>query len=253
MAETIDHVMMRVEDLDESLEWYTTHFGYDEVRERTEANTFTNVFLAPGDKHEDVAYLELTFNHDGRSYEMGDAWGHIGLGVDDVEAAYDRLVDGGVEDHRPPAESHDGNSAFVYDPDGHEIQLVERDGGEEFELDHVMWRVTNLDQAVGWFARKFDYGVVDRVEADGFESLFVNHPDAAGVEASMELRLEDADADYTMGDAWGHIAIRIHGLHETWDRLMARDAADYRPPEDCNNEYAFTKFAEGHEIDLHPH
>jgi len=64
--------------------------------------------------------LELTYNHDGRSYEMGDAWGHIAVRVEDVTEAYHGLMDEGVEDYRPPEENP--GYAFVTDPDGHEIE-----------------------------------------------------------------------------------------------------------------------------------
>jgi lactoylglutathione lyase len=69
----------------------------------------------------------------------------------------------------------------------------------------------------------------------------------------MELTYNYDGRTYTMGDAWGHVAIRIDDLHDTWETLMEREAANYRPPAECGNEYAFTKFADGHEIDLHPH
>ena len=125
MSETLDHTMMRVTDLDEALDWYQTHFEYEETG-RWEADTFTNVFLAPEDVHDEGAVLELTYNHDGRSYELGDAWGHIAVRVEDVDDAYEELMDAGVEDYRDP-ESCDNRYAFTKDTDGHEIEVVERE------------------------------------------------------------------------------------------------------------------------------
>jgi len=88
MNATLDHVMMRVEDLEESLDWYQSHFGYEEVG-RWEADTFTNVYLQVSDAHDEGAFLELTHNHDGRTYDFGDAWGHVAVRVRDVYDAYE--------------------------------------------------------------------------------------------------------------------------------------------------------------------
>jgi lactoylglutathione lyase len=252
MINGIDHVMMRVEDLESSLDWYKSNFGFVEPRERTNADTFTNVFLEPPDDHPDTGYLELTYNHDGRSYELGDAWGHVALRVEDVYEAYDRLMANGVTDYRDP-ESCGGRYAFVEDPDGHEIELIERDDCVQWSLDHVMWRVENVDEAIGWFSRKFDYELQRRWEADTFANYFVGHPERKPHETVMELTYNYDGRTYTMGDGWGHIAVRVEDLHEAWDTLMEREAENYRPPAECGNEYAFTKSFDGHEIDLHAH
>ncbi len=250
MTGILDHTMMRVADLDASLEWYTTHFGYEE-KGRWEADTFTNVFLGPTDAHEDGALLELTYNHDGRSYELGDAWGHVAVRVPEgeLEAEYDRLLDEGVEDYRDP-ESCGGRYAFVTDPDGHEIELVQRDYGAPYSLDHTMIRVADADEALGWWTRKFEYAHQGRWEADSFANYFVAPADAPQEAMSVELTYNYDGRSYTMGDAWGHLAVRADDLHETWDRLLEREAADYRDPESCGNRYAFTKDQDGHEVEI---
>ncbi len=73
MDGTLDHVMLRVTDLDESLEWYQTHLGYE--KDRYEGDGFTIVYLGPEDMHEDGAMLELTHNEGADDLEVGDAWG----------------------------------------------------------------------------------------------------------------------------------------------------------------------------------
>jgi lactoylglutathione lyase len=250
MSGILDHTMMRVEDLDESLEWYTTHFGYEE-KGRWEAETFTNVFLGPVDAHEDGALLELTHNHDGRSYEIGDAWGHVAVRVPEgeLEAEYDRLMDEGVEDYRDP-ESCGGRYAFVTDPDGHEVELVQRDHGAPFSLDHTMIRVEDADEALGWWTRKFEYEHLGRWESDTFANYFVAPEDAPEEAMAVELTYNYDGRTYTMGDAWGHLAVRADDLDETWEQLMEREAADYRDPESCGNRYAFTKDQDGHEVEI---
>ena len=120
MDGTLDHTMIRVADLERSLDWYRTHLEYEE-KDRHEGDGFTIVYLGPEEMHEDGALLEITHN-EGERPEIGDAWGHIAVRVEDVEAAYEELMDGGVADYRPPAENP--GYAFVRDPDGHEVELV---------------------------------------------------------------------------------------------------------------------------------
>ena len=248
MSLTLDHTMMRVEDLEAATDWYASNFDYVE-HGRWDAETFTNVFLGPDDADDEGALLELTYNHDGRSYEMGDAWGHIAVRVDDVFAAYDELLDNGVEDYRDP-ESCGGSYAFVKDPDGHEVELVERDYGARWSLDHTMVRIEDADAAIGWYARKLDYDVFSRWEADTFANFHMGPTDAAEEAMTVELTYNYDGRTYTMGDAWGHLAVRTDDLHETWETLMERDAEDYRDPESCDDRYAFTKDVDGHEIEI---
>ncbi|WP_340098250.1 VOC family protein [Salinibaculum salinum] len=248
MSGTLDHVMMRVEDLDESLDWYQTHFGYEEVG-RWEADTFTNVYLQAPDAHDDGAFLELTYNHDGRTYDFGDAWGHIAVRVRDVYDVYDQLLEEGVEDYRDP-DSCGGSYAFVTDPDGHEIELVERDHGAQWSLDHTMIRVEDADEAIGWYTRKLDYDLFRREEFEDFALYFLKPGDAPDEAMSVELTYNYDGRTYEMGDAWGHVAVRTDDLGEYWETLMGRHAEDYRDPESCDNRYAFTKDCDRHEIEI---
>ena len=248
MEGTLDHVMMRVEDLDESLSWYGEHLDYEE-HGRWEADTFTNVFLGPADKHDDGALLELTYNHDERTYDLGDAWGHIAVRVDDVYDAYEELMDGGVEDYRDP-DSCGGRYAFVTDPDGHEIEIVQRDHGARWSIDHTMMRVEDADEALGWFTRKLEYEHTGRWESETFANYFVKPEGAVEEEMAVELTYNYDGRTYDMGDAWGHVAVRTADLHDYWEVLMERDAADYRDPESCDDRYAFTKTVDGHEVEV---
>lgn len=87
----------------------------------------TNFFYgAPGQAEE----LELTFNHDGRGYELGTAYGHIALGVDDLAATLERLASVGIEPERPPYRVREGGSllCFVRDPDDYRIELIDQSG-----------------------------------------------------------------------------------------------------------------------------
>lgn len=245
---TLEHVMVRVEDLEESLDWYTTHLDYVEYG-RGGGDDFTIVKIGPEDKHEQGALLELTLNHDGRSYTMGDAWGHIAVRVEDVYDAYAELMEAGVEDYRDP-DSCGGHYAFVKDPQGHEVELVERDYGAKWSLDHTMMRVEDADEALGWFTRKFGYDEVGRWEAESFANYFMRPPDAPQETMDLELTYNYDGRSYEMGDAWGHLAVACHDLEAYWDTLMEREAAEYRDPESCGYHYAFTKDMDGHEFEI---
>jgi len=252
MSLALDHTMLRVEDLDRSIRWYGDHFGYEEVG-RWEADTFTNVFLQAPDAHEAGATLELTYNHDDRTYDFGDSWGHIAVRVpeDKLQSSYEQLMAEGVEDYRDP-ESCDNRYAFVKDPDGHEIELVKRDYGAKWSLDHTMLRVADADAALGWYVRKLDYDLVRREEFDDFALYFVAPGDAPAEAMTLELTYNYDGRSYEMGDAWGHVAVGTEDLEETWDALMTRHADDYRDPESCGGDYAFTKDPDGHEIEIVP-
>jgi len=125
------HTMVRVTDPERSRAFYEAlgmefRRDLDIVREgQLEA---TNYFFAfPG---EDVE-LELTFNHDGRAYELGTGYGHIAIGVEDLDATLGRLAEQGIEPERPPYTVREGGSrlCFVRDPDDYRIEIIEHSAG----------------------------------------------------------------------------------------------------------------------------
>ena len=116
------HTMVRVTDLEESLDFYCNKFGLVEVK-RTEvpAGRFTLIFLAaPGDES---AQVELTYNWDPQEYSGGRNFGHLAYAVEDIYASCQRLVDAGVTINRPP---RDGHMAFIRSPDGISIELLQQ-------------------------------------------------------------------------------------------------------------------------------
>jgi lactoylglutathione lyase len=124
------HTMCRITDPEKSRRFYealgfTFAGDFDIVRDgRLEA---TNYFFSIGNQE---SVLELTFNHDGRSYELGTGYGHIAVGVDDLDGTLGRLAGQGIEPERPPYSVREGGSrlCFVRDPDGYRIELIERAG-----------------------------------------------------------------------------------------------------------------------------
>ncbi len=248
MAGTLDHTMMRVGDLEESVSWYETHLEYEE-KDRYDGDGFTIAYLGPENMGEDEALLELTENDGQDEVEIGDSWGHIAVRVRDLEDAYGKLMDGGVEDYRDP-ESCGGRYAFVKDPDDHEIELVSRDQGSPWSLDHTMIRVENADEAIGYWARKFEYVQTRRWEADTFANFFLEPEDASEAAMSLELTYNYDGRSYTDGDGWGHLCVRVDDLGEAYEQLTLREIPVDRSPEECDDMYAFVEDFEGHEIEL---
>ncbi len=123
------HTMVRVTDLDASLDFYCNKLGLVEVRRHeSKAGRFTLIFLAaPKDmeqaKASQAPLVELTYNWDPEDYGGGRNFGHLAYRVDDIYAACQRLVDHGVTISRPP---RDGRMAFVRSPDNISVELLQR-------------------------------------------------------------------------------------------------------------------------------
>lgn len=128
------HTMVRVADLDAALDFYCDKLGLAEVsRYDNEGGRFTLVFLAAPDdlelaRQRKAPMVELTHNWDPEDYQGGRNFGHLAYAVDDIYAACQRLMDGGVTINRPP---RDGHMAFVRSPDGISIELLQK--GERLE------------------------------------------------------------------------------------------------------------------------
>ena len=116
------HTMVRVTDLDRSVDFYCNKLGLKEIsRIDVEVGRFTLVFLAaPGDED---AQVELTYNWDPEPYDSGRNFGHLAYGVENIYAICQQLLDGGVTINRPP---RDGHMAFVRSPDNISIELLQQ-------------------------------------------------------------------------------------------------------------------------------
>ena len=120
------HTMVRVTDPERSRAFYEA-LGFRFSREmdivRNGEREATNYFFSIGDS-EDV--LELTYNHDGRAYDLGTGYGHIAIGVDDLDETLARLNEQGIEPERPPYQVREGGSfiCFVRDPDEYRIEII---------------------------------------------------------------------------------------------------------------------------------
>jgi lactoylglutathione lyase len=122
------HTMYRITDPARSRTFYEL-LGFEFRKEMPivrdgELEATNYFFRMPGQEEE----LELTFNHDGRTYEMGTAYGHIALAIDDMDATLAGLAEHGIEPEKPPYRVREGGSllCFVRDPDGYRIELIEK-------------------------------------------------------------------------------------------------------------------------------
>ena len=121
------HVMLRVGDLERSIAFYTEVLGMTLLRRKDYPDgRFTLAFLGYGPESE-TTVLELTHNWDTASYELGGGYGHIALGVDDIHAACGAIAAQGGRVVRPPGPMKHGSTviAFVEDPDGYKVELIE--------------------------------------------------------------------------------------------------------------------------------
>ena len=123
------HTMLRVYDLEKSLDFYTRLLGMKLLRRNDyEGGRFTLAFVGYGDE-KDTAVLELTHNWDqAEPYTIGSGYGHIAIGVPDIYATCEQLAKEGVKIPRPPGPMKHGSTviAFIEDPDGYKVELIEK-------------------------------------------------------------------------------------------------------------------------------
>ena len=124
------HTMLRITYVDRSRAFYEA-LGMELRRDlpivRDGERDATNYFFCYAGQEEE---LELTFNHDGRTYELGTAYGHVAVGVDDLADTLARLKEQGIEPEREPYRVREGGSllCFIRDPDGYRVELIDRSG-----------------------------------------------------------------------------------------------------------------------------
>jgi lactoylglutathione lyase len=122
------HTMIRVGDLDRSVKFYTELLGMKELRRRDVPDgKYTLAFVGYGDESSN-AVIELTYNYGVEKYDLGTGFGHLAIGVPDIKAAVEKVRASGGKVTREPGPVKFGTTviAFVEDPDGYKIELIER-------------------------------------------------------------------------------------------------------------------------------
>jgi len=118
--------MVRVKNIDESIDFYCNKLGLKEIRRRnSEKGRFTLIFLGAKNSDEETGLLELTYNWDPEEYTGGRNFGHLAYSVKNIYKTCDSLIKSGVTINRPP---RDGRMAFVRSPDGISIEILQEDG-----------------------------------------------------------------------------------------------------------------------------
>lgn len=128
MKKRIIHTMLRVENLEESVNFYCDALGMVVVRKfENEEESYTLAFLGYAEE-ESSTVIELTYNHDSRSYTQGDNFGHIAIGVESCEGFCQKVKDNGGRIVREPGPLKGGDEiiAFCEDPDGNKIEVIEK-------------------------------------------------------------------------------------------------------------------------------
>ena len=118
------HTCYRITDIDRSVAFYEA-LGFEDRRRMPIRDEAINVFMGlPGDADR----LELTYNFGVDSYELGTGYGHVAIGVDDLDATLASLAEQGIEPEKPPYQVREGGSwlCFVRDPDGYRIEIIGR-------------------------------------------------------------------------------------------------------------------------------
>ncbi len=122
------HTMIRVNDLEQSIEFYTKALGMNLISKSDYPDgEFTLAFLSYGKTKEDPC-IELTYNYGKHSYELGTAFGHIAFGTEDIKSTCDKVTAMGYKVVRAPGPMKHGSTviAFIEDPNGYKIELIER-------------------------------------------------------------------------------------------------------------------------------
>ena len=117
------HTMVRIKDIDDSLDFYCNKLGLKEVRRKeSEKGRFTLIFLGADNSNEDTGLLELTYNWDPEEYKGGRNFGHLAYRVQNIYETCQKLMDNDVIINRPP---RDGHMAFVKSPDDISIEILQ--------------------------------------------------------------------------------------------------------------------------------
>ena len=137
------HTMVRVRDIDASLDFYCNKLGLKEIRRKeNEKGRFTLIFLGADNSDDRYALLELTYNWDSEEYTGGRNFGHLAYSVENIYEVCEKLIKNGVTINRPP---RDGHMAFVKSPDGISIEILQE--GESLPLQEP-WR--SMENSGSW-------------------------------------------------------------------------------------------------------
>ncbi|XP_073000489.1 probable lactoylglutathione lyase, chloroplastic [Typha latifolia] len=226
------HVVYRVGDLDKTIKFYTECLGMKLLRKRDiPEEKYTNAFLGygPEDSH---FVVELTYNYGIDKYDIGTAFGHFGIAVEDVAKTVELVKAKGGKVTREPGPVKGGKTviAFVEDPDGYKFELLER-GPTPEPLCQVMLRVGDLDRSIGFYEKA--YGMELLRKRDNPEYKYTIAMMGYGPEdksAVLELTYNYGVKEYNKGNAYAQIAIGTDDVYKTAEAIKLHGGQVTREP-----------------------
>ncbi|KAH7651736.1 lactoylglutathione lyase protein [Dioscorea alata] len=226
------HVVYRVGDLDRTIKFYTECLGMKLLRKRDiPEEKYTNAFLGygPEDSH---FVVELTYNYGVDKYDIGTAFGHFGIAVEDVYKTVDLIKAKGGKVTREPGPVKGGKTviAFVEDPDGYKFELIERDPTPE-PLCQVMLRVGDLQQSIDFYEKAFGMELLRK--RDNPEYKYTIAMMGYGPEdknAVLELTYNYGVKEYDKGNAYAQIAIGTDDVYKTAEAIKLYGGTITREP-----------------------
>ena len=215
------HTMLRVRDLEASLDFYTDFLNLREVRRKVLGSEATLVFLTDASGH---YHLELTHNHDGRDYELGNQFGHIALTTHDLDAVRQTVIDKGwwYRESKPTSNSR---YIFVHDPDGYDIEILQAKGGETVSVEHANITVKSIERSIKFFQTAFpDWQVRDQGESN---RKWLHFGGATDYMALEEAQVDQAlDRGEYMRPDINHVGFAVSDLAAVKGRLLAAGYAE---------------------------
>ncbi|KAL9261131.1 putative lactoylglutathione lyase, chloroplastic [Drosera capensis] len=226
------HVVYRVGDLEKTIKFYTECFGMKLLRKRDiPEEKYTNAFLGygPEDSH---FVIELTYNYGVDKYDIGTAFGHFGIVVEDVAKTVELIKAKGGNVTREPGPVKGGKTviAFVEDPDGYKFELLEREPTPE-PLCQVMLRVGDLDRSIAFYEKAFGMELLRK--RDNPEYKYTIAMMGYGPEDKstvIELTYNYGVTEYEKGNAYAQIAIGTDDVYKTAEAVRLAGGKITREP-----------------------
>lgn len=226
------HVVYRVGNLDKTIKFYTECLGMKLLRKRDiPEEGYSNAFLGygPEDSH---FVVELTYNYDKDSYDLGTGFGHFGIAVEDVYQTVDRVrTRGGVVSREAgPVKGGSTVIAFVEDPDGYKFELIQRPATPE-PLCQVMLRVGDLDKSIAFYEKAMGMKLLrKRDNAEYKYTLAMMGYGPEDKSTVLELTYNYGVTEYTKGDAYGQVAIGTDDVYKSAEAVRAAGGQVTREP-----------------------
>ncbi|GAU11698.1 hypothetical protein TSUD_74490 [Trifolium subterraneum] len=226
------HVVYRVGDLDRTIKFYTECLGMKLLRKRDiPEEKYTNAFLGygPEDSH---FVIELTYNYGVDKYDIGTAFGHFGIAVDDITKTVELIRAKGGKITREPGPVKGGKTviAFVEDPDGYKFELLER-GPTPEPLCQVMLRVGDLNRSIEFYEKAFGMELLrtrDNPESKYTIAMLGYGPEDKN--AVLELTYNYGVTEYDKGNAYAQIAIGTDDVYKTAEAIKLSTGKLTREP-----------------------